>query len=100
MIAFTCISLSSLENTVGWASSLDKDAHYGSPDSIRTDVALHDESDKIIAIYDVKTGKAGLTSARVSELLAKTRAAPDTAIIELRFGRAIEKYVLAQRYWY
>jgi hypothetical protein len=80
--------------------SLDKDAHYGSPDSIRTDVVLHDESDKIIAIYDVKTGKAGLTSARVNELLAKTRAAPGTAVIELRFGRGIEKYVLAQRYWY
>jgi hypothetical protein len=80
--------------------SLDNDANYGSPDSIRTDVVLHDESDEIIAIYDVKTGKAGLTSARVNELLAKTRAAPDTAVIELRFGRAIEKYVLAQRYWY
>jgi hypothetical protein len=78
----------------------DPDATYGSPGSIRTDVVLHDESGKIIAIYDVKTGKAGLTPARVAELLTETRADPTTTkVIELRFGRAIEKYVLVSSAW-
>jgi hypothetical protein len=78
----------------------DTDAFYGSPGSIRTDVVLHDESDKIIAIYDVKTGKSGLTPARVQELLTETRADPTTTkVIELRFGRAIEKYVLVRSAW-
>ena len=75
----------------------DPDATYGSPGSIRTDVVLHDESDRIIAIYDVKTGKSGLTPARVKELLTETRADPTTTkVIELRFGRAIEKYILVR----
>jgi hypothetical protein len=78
----------------------DPDAVYGSPGSIRTDVVLHDESGKIIAIYDVKTGKSGLTPARVKELLTETRADPTTTkVIELRFGRAIEKYVLVRSAW-
>ena len=33
-------------------------------------------------------------TARVVELLAKTRAGPDTKVIELRFGRAIAKYIV------
>jgi hypothetical protein len=78
----------------------DPDATYGSPGSIRTDVVLHDESDRIIAIYDVKTGKSGLTPARVKELLTETRADPTTTkVIELRFGRAIEKYILVRTAW-
>ena len=37
---------------------------YGSLDSVRTDVVLHDDNGTIIAIYDVKTGQSGLTPAR------------------------------------
>jgi hypothetical protein len=65
---------------------------YGSPDSIRTDVVLRDSEGKIIAIYDVKTGKAGLTPARADELRAKTRAGSNTPVIELRDKGAILKY--------
>lgn len=63
------------------------------------EVPVH-ESGKIIAIYDVKTGKTGLPPARVTELLTETRADPATTkVIELRFGRAIEKYVLVSSAW-
>ncbi len=76
--------------------SLEEGARYGSPESIRTDVVLRDEDDKIIAIYDVKTGVSGLSPGRISELLTKTRAGPDTRIIVLRFGQAeVVKYVVA-----
>jgi len=66
---------------------------YGSPDSIRTDVVLRDDSGTIIAIYDVKTGQSGLTFARISELLAKTRAPIGTRVMELRIDGAILRKV-------
>jgi hypothetical protein len=59
-----------------------------------------EQESEYIAIYDVKTGKAGLTPARVTELLTETRAEPTTTkVIELRFGRAIVQYVLASSAW-
>lgn len=75
-------------NDVESTFSLEDGAKYGSPDSIRTDVILRDDDGKIIAIYDVKTGRRGLSLARIHELLAKTRAGPGTQIIILRFGLA------------
>jgi hypothetical protein len=68
---------------------------YGSPDSIRTDVVLRDDDGTIIAIYDVKTGRSGLTAARITELLAKTRATDGTRMIELRIDGPIVKIQLA-----
>jgi hypothetical protein len=63
--------------------SLIPGARYGSKDSIRTDVVLRNAVGDIIAIYDVKTGEADLSESRVKELLAKTRAAPGTPVIQL-----------------
>jgi hypothetical protein len=57
---------------------------YGSPDSIRTDVVLRDIEGKIVAIYDVKTGAAGLTPARANKLRTKTGAGANTPVIEIR----------------
>jgi Phage portal protein len=77
--------------------SLVDGARYGSPDSIRTDVVLRDDDGEIIAIYDVKTGRAGLSAARILELLTKTRAGPDTRVITLRFGLGeVVKYILVE----
>jgi hypothetical protein len=86
-------------NDVETTFSLEDGARYGSPDSIRTDVVLRDSDSKILAIYDVKTGRAGLSPARIQELLTKTRAGPETKIIILRFELAeVVKYIhLAQR---
>lgn len=57
---------------------------YGSTDSIRTDVILRDESGKIIAIYDLKTGGASLEPRRVKELRAKTGTTPQTYVFQIR----------------
>jgi hypothetical protein len=81
-------------NDVETTFSLEDGARYGSPDSIRTDVVLRDEGGEILAIYDVKTGRAGLSPARIQELFTKTRAGPNTKIITLRFGLAeVVKYI-------
>jgi hypothetical protein len=60
---------------------------YGEPGSIRTDVVLRNDSNDIIAIYDVKTGGAMLTSARVRQLRDKTGVGPNVPIIELHSVR-------------
>jgi hypothetical protein len=60
---------------------------YGEPGSIRTDVVLRNDSKEIIAIYDVKTGGAKLTSARVRELRDKTGVGPNVPVIELHVVR-------------
>jgi hypothetical protein len=67
---------------------------YGSTNSIRTDVVLRDDSGTIVAIYDVKTGR-GLEPSRVDELRTKTRASPDTPVIELRFEGPVLKIQFA-----
>jgi hypothetical protein len=61
--------------------------HYGQAASIRTDVVLRDSNGDVIAIYDVKTGGAKLTDARVRELRAKTGVSSNVPIIELHFER-------------
>ena len=64
---------------------------YASADSIRTDVVLRDSDGNIVAIYDVKTGAAGLTAARGAELRAKTGAPPNTPVIEIRMEGILSK---------
>jgi hypothetical protein len=62
-------------------------ANYGKSGSVRTDVVLRSENGAIMAIYDVKTGGALLTAARVRELRAKTGTGSSTPIIELHVLR-------------
>jgi hypothetical protein len=82
-------------------------ADYGQVGSIRTDVVLRNASGEIIAIYDVKTGGAGLTPARARELRAKSGMSSSTPIIELHVlrgasikgrvrGRALLRAVIAE----
>jgi hypothetical protein len=77
--------------------SLEPDAHYGARDSIRTDVVLRNEVGDIVAIYDVKTGRTGLSRSRVAELRAKTRVGPNIPIIEINLVRGVlMKHALAR----
>src|SRR5262249_20738878 len=62
--------------------SLEPGAHYGSKDSVRTDVVLRNEVGDIIAIYDVKTGR-GLSRGRANELRAKAQVPASPPVIEL-----------------
>jgi hypothetical protein len=62
-------------------------AAYGELGSIRTDVVLRNAGGDVIAIYDVKTGGAQLSDARVRELREKTRVGPNVPIIELHVLR-------------
>ncbi len=68
---------------------------YGMAGSIRTDVTLRDPKDpdqKPIAVYDLKTGYAVLTPARVEEILKKVDT-PGLWVIELQYrtGDAIDR---------
>jgi hypothetical protein len=67
--------------------SLRDGARYGSEGSIRTDIVLRNEAGQIIAIYDVKTGRRGISEARAAELRAKTGTGPEVPIIELNVRR-------------
>jgi hypothetical protein len=58
-------------------------ARYGKDGSIRTDVVLRNEQDRIIAIYDLKTGAAVIRPPRAKEIRAMTQAGPDVPVIEL-----------------
>lgn len=62
---------------------------YGYPGSVRTDVLLRNDSGDIIAIYDVKTGGAVLSSSRVRELREKTGVGIGVPIIELQVNRGV-----------
>ena len=62
-------------------------ARYGLDGSIRTDVVLRNEAGKIIAIYDVKTGKAAMRPAREAEIRAFTKVGPDVPVIILHAVR-------------
>ena len=63
------------------------DAPYGARGTIRTDAVLRNEVGDVIAIYDVKTGNARLTPARVRELRSKTKTGTSVPIIELHVDR-------------
>lgn len=64
----------------------DSDPRYRLLGTIRTDVVLRNIQGDIIAIYDVKTGDAKMTSARANEL-RETRAASNTPVFELNIVR-------------
>src|SRR5262249_19249232 len=65
----------------------DPPLYYGAAKSVRTDVVLLDRFDKPIAIYDLKTGNAKLTTKRIQELRDKVGGLK-IPIIELRYGDA------------
>lgn len=76
-----------VETTFG----LEDDAHYGSKFSIRTDVILRNDVGDIVAIYDVKTGGARLTPARVRKIRERTGAADNVPIIEMHVLRGVTR---------
>lgn len=57
---------------------------YGLEGSVRTDVVLRDPSGIPIAVYDLKTGNAKLTTSRVQEI-REAVGRPDIPVIELRY---------------
>jgi hypothetical protein len=59
--------------------------YYGLPGTIRTDVVLKDRFGTPIVIYDLKTGSAKLSPARIRQLREKVGNL-DIPIIELRYG--------------
>jgi hypothetical protein len=85
------------------------DQPHGSADSIRTDVILRDDSEEPVAIYDVKTGGATLTTRRVDELLRKSGANPAIPVIEMHVLRGlslkarlrgpVESWIILMRVW-
>lgn len=60
---------------------------FGEPGSIRTDIILRNDIGDIIAIYDVKTGGAVLTPARIREIRHQTKVGVEVPIIELQVNR-------------
>jgi hypothetical protein len=65
------------------------DAEHGELGSIRTDVLLRNEIGDIIAIYDVKTGQAGLSPGRVQQIRDHTGVQSNIPIIELSVVRGV-----------
>ena len=76
-------------NGVEQSFTLGDVVRYGLDGSIRTDVILRDESGKIIAVYDVKTGSARLKGERVQEIRAHLKIGKDVPIFELHVDRGI-----------
>ena len=60
---------------------------HGRQLSIRTDVILRNVTGEVLAIYDVKTGNARLSAARVRELRTKTDVGSNVPVIELHVSR-------------
>lgn len=79
---FPGIGLGDVETTFGG------DGSYGSAESVRTDVILRNEIGDPIAIYDVKTGGAALTSTRADRLRREVGAG-NIPVIELHAQRGI-----------
>lgn len=67
--------------------SLGDIARYGEDGTVRVDVFMTDDTGKIIAVWDVKTGGARLTGARVSELRAEVGVGSEVPVIELHVTR-------------
>lgn len=76
------------------------DLRYGSLGSVRTDVILRNDVGDPIAIYDVKTGGARLTDARVKEL--REAVAPGSRIptieLHLERGASLKALSITARY--
>ena len=67
--------------------SLGDIAKYGEDGTVRVDVYMRDNNGKVIAIWDVKTGGAVLTGARVRQLRAEVGVGSDVPVIELHVIR-------------
>ncbi len=68
--------------------SLEDVADYGEAGTIRTDVALWDEAQtNVIAVYDLKTGGARLSGARVRELMSRVPGGANAVVFEIRADR-------------
>jgi hypothetical protein len=83
----------------GFHLDLEDFVRYRLEGSIRTDVTLRDPKDpyqRPIAVYDLKTGNAVLTSRRVEEILNKVNA-PGLLVIELQYrtGAALDRTKIA-----
>jgi hypothetical protein len=74
-------------NGVEQSFSLGDIAKFGEDGTIRVDVYIRDENGKIIAIWDVKTGGAVLTGARVRQLRTNAGVGADVPVIELHMAR-------------
>jgi hypothetical protein len=74
-------------NGVEQSFSLGDIADYGEDGTIRVDVYMRDETGKVIAIWDVKTGGAILTGARVRQLRAEVGVGTEVPVIELHVNR-------------
>jgi hypothetical protein len=64
-----------------------KDADYGEAGSIRTDVLLRNDIGDVIAIYDVKTGKARMSTARAADIREHVGVQRSVPIVELHVLR-------------
>jgi hypothetical protein len=62
---------------------------HGLSGSIRTDVLLRDDSGKIIAVWDVKTGNAVLTDERIREIQDELSLSADVPIFVLHRCRGV-----------
>jgi hypothetical protein len=62
-------------------------ATYGEEGSVRADVALRSVTDEVIAIYDLKTGGAVVSSSRADELRSHFSASRYIPVIELHILR-------------
>jgi hypothetical protein len=67
--------------------SLGDIADYGEDGTVRVDVYMRDDTGNIIAIWDVKTGGAVLTGARVRQLRAEAGVGSEIPVIELHVLR-------------
>jgi hypothetical protein len=65
------------------------DGRYGSLDSVRTDVILRNDIGEPIAIYDVKTGSARLSPARVQVLREAVAPGSNIPVIEMHIERGL-----------
>lgn len=65
---------------------------YGLDGSVRTDVILRDgrtESAPILAVWDIKTGRARLSAKRVADIRAALNVGKDVPVIEIHVERGV-----------
>jgi hypothetical protein len=74
-------------NGVEQSFSLGDIAEYGEDGTVRVDVYMRDGTGKVVAIWDVKTGGAVLTAARVRQLRAEVGVGSGVWVIELHVTR-------------
>ena len=67
-----------------------RSADYGEKGSIRTDVVLRNIHGEVIAIYDVKTGNAEITTARAVQLRTKAGVGLNVPIIQIHIIHGLD----------